>query len=277
MKIAQDKIKSILVINLGGIGDLLISTPALGGLRGLYPAAKISLFTVERSAKLIERFSIIDKIFAWKGGWKELLVLLFKMRREKFALAINMRTIASWASALKMASVFWLIGPAIRAGRDTDGKGFFLDIKIPESYLATKPEAEYDNELVRQLGGQVSSRNLELPIVPGDIDYIESSLRARGVKGSDVLIGVNPGGIPSRRWPLENFAQVIREFRQRIKCKIVITGSTGEKKLAKRIGGLVNGEILDFSGKTTVWQLAALIKRCKVYISTANLKQSPFF
>ncbi len=55
--------KHILIINLGGISGLLLSTPALRALRDLYPEAEISILVPSRISEIVKTLSCIDKVF----------------------------------------------------------------------------------------------------------------------------------------------------------------------------------------------------------------------
>ena len=123
--IPQEEVKAILVINLGGIGDILLATPALRALRGLYPKAFIALLTIPRSVAIAEDLPYIDKIFNIQLSLKEDLRLFVSLRKMGFDMLINMRTLASWPGALKMATLFSLVGARYRVGRDTERRGFF--------------------------------------------------------------------------------------------------------------------------------------------------------
>ena len=52
----------ILVVKLAGIGDLLLATPALRGLRESYPQARIDLLVTPDSAGLLDGWDVINNI-----------------------------------------------------------------------------------------------------------------------------------------------------------------------------------------------------------------------
>ena len=101
----------ILIINLGGIGDILLSFPALRALRNLYPASKISILVSSKAYEIVESLPYVDDIFTFDiefGGIIPFnrilrnLNILFTLRKINFDLAINMRTMVSRLSAKKV-------------------------------------------------------------------------------------------------------------------------------------------------------------------------------
>jgi ADP-heptose:LPS heptosyltransferase len=60
-------IASVLVIQLAGLGDMVLATPAMRALKQLYPAASISLLTNSRSADIIAGSPGVDEIFVLRG------------------------------------------------------------------------------------------------------------------------------------------------------------------------------------------------------------------
>ena len=65
MEIKQAEVKRILIINLGGIGDLLLSVPALRALRRLYQEAQICFLVVPRAVELVKEFDFIDEVISF--------------------------------------------------------------------------------------------------------------------------------------------------------------------------------------------------------------------
>ncbi len=272
MKVESENIKRILVINLGGIGDVLISTPALRALKEHFSGCQLYLLVVGRVAGIVRDLPYVDKVFVFEveRPWLNLFANLkniLELRKLRIDLGINMRTLVSWSSARKVKFILGLISPRIKAGRDTSGRGDFFDIKIPEEDIGDKYEMEYDLEIVRALGAKADNRQIDFVIDPESLKSADKLLRDNGIKESDILIGIHPGGKPSHRWPLGNFVEVMKTIQQKTGGKFFVTGSLEETKLAEsllRESG-ING--LNLSGKLTIRELAAVLKRCNLYIT----------
>ena len=265
-------IKRVLVINLGGIGDFLISTPALRALKDHFPQAELYFLVAGRVAGLARDFPYAKKVFVFEieRPWLHVLANIkniLELRRSKIDLGINMRTLVSGSGAGKIKFIMQLISPRIKAGRDTAGRGYFFDIKIPESDVGEKYEMDYDIDVVKALGATVHDRGVDLKIDPSSLQRAEQILRDGGIAGSDAVIGIHPGGKPSHRWPSDNFAQVLKRFHATTGCKFVITGSKDEVKLAGDIIAKSGVNALNLAGKLTIRELAAVLKRCDLYIT----------
>ena len=63
MLLDKNNLNKILIINLGGIGDVLLSTPALRALEDNFPQAQISILIVPRAYAIVKDLSCIDNIF----------------------------------------------------------------------------------------------------------------------------------------------------------------------------------------------------------------------
>jgi ADP-heptose:LPS heptosyltransferase len=265
-----DNIIKILVVNLGGIGDIVLSTPALRSLRKAYPDAEISILIVRRCYEIAEDFPYIDKIifFDMKLFGKDGILKIFDLRKQKFDFLINMRTIVSWIGAIKMAVLFNIIGARHTVGRNTEGKGFFFDYKFPEKLFADRFESEYDLGVIKLVGGADEELKFDIKVGKEESESIDHFLSNSGVKKDDLLIGINPGATwLTRRWPLENFASLIRKINNELRCEIVITGSKNEFKLAEKLKKLSGVNLIIASGKTTARELVALINRTNLFIT----------
>jgi len=114
----------ILVVNLGGLGDMLLSTPALKALKMRYPRTRMSLTAARRVSEFAKGLDYIDEIFTFEPGFTlsripANLAALWRLRRKRFDIAVNMRTLVSSWSAFKMKIFFDIVNPRISAGRNT--------------------------------------------------------------------------------------------------------------------------------------------------------------
>lgn len=262
--------RNILIINLGGIGDVLFSTPALRALKASFPQIKISLMVVERVYEAVKDLRYIDEVIIFHKNFKNLfkdIKILFVLRKKHFDLAINMRTLVSARSAREIRLLFDIINPRTKVGRDTQGRGKFFDIKVPETDRGAKFEMEYDLETVMALGVKVDDKSVDFTIDIFSSQSMKMILSKEGVLDSDLLVGIHPGGMPSRRWPIENFAKVIDGLPQEVWCKIVVTGGREEASLANKLSRKTQARTINLTGRLNLKELGALIKRCNLYIS----------
>ena len=113
----MEKMKNILAINFGGIGDEIFFLPALISLKKEFPNSKITLALEPRSKSVKDLTDIIDDLFLidikGKHKYTELLKLIFKARAGKFDIVIS-------SGGNKFISVLlWLTGIKERYGYNT--------------------------------------------------------------------------------------------------------------------------------------------------------------
>ncbi len=268
--------RTILIINLGGLGDILLSLPALRALRQRYANSEISLLVTARNYDFAQSLAIADRVYKFYLGYGGTIPggkvirdinTVRALRQKKFALAVNMRTLTSTKSAQKIKLLMAMIKPKVKAGRDTNGRGRFLDIKIPETDPGQEYARDYDISTAVALGAVVTDKKIELKINEEARRTLADKLAQESIAPADILIGIHPGGLPSHRWPRERFAQVIAELIKQINCKFVLTGSRAEFQLAEELTLIDKSKVVNLSGKLDILELEALIERCRIYLT----------
>jgi ADP-heptose:LPS heptosyltransferase len=255
----------ILIVNLGGIGDLLLCAPALEGISQGNPHAAIDLLCVERVRQLGLDLGVFRSVFTPGSGPLGLAALGLRLRRQRYDLAVNMRTLATDAGARKMRLLFSVIHPAMSAGRDTDGRGNFFDIRLPENEPGRMHELDYDLGMCRLLGLELPP--LRLSVQPGKAreQRVRELLSARGIGANEPFVAVNPGGMASRQWPEGNFSAAMRMVRETFPCRFALIGSRQEKALCRRLSEETGAA--DLCGDLDVMETAALLSACRLFIT----------
>ncbi len=264
--------KKILVINLGGIGDMLLSLPAMKALRAGFPESQISILVVPRVLGSLKELLPVDNVYVFYKnysllGFLKSIVTILMLRGKHFDLAINMRTLVSKKSAEKIKALLYIINPKVKVGRNTANRGEFFDLKIPEADPGDRYEMEYCIDIVGALGIKVFDRNIDLKVEEQPNAAIKKLLVKELVRDDDILIGIHPGGSSSRRWPIKNFSSLINDLAKRMGCVFIITGNKDEHSLAAGIKKAAHAKVIDCSGKLNFKELTALIKRCNLFIS----------
>jgi ADP-heptose:LPS heptosyltransferase len=259
--------KSILLIQLAGLGDMIMATPAIEAIRNLYPKAKIYLLTNLRSKEIIRGNPYLDGIFIF-GGFKNFLSLIRKLRRYHFDIVINLYRLYSFKGAIKMFFLFLLIGGKYWVGRDTDKKGFFYHLKVSENLLDEKHEVDCKLDIIRALGGKANQVSLRVEFDKEDEEFVDNFLKREGIIENDVVVGINCSTFKSsHNWITSSYAKLADSLIDRLKVKVAFIGVAKDKRLIAKIKKLMRHKPLDFIGRFNVRQLVAFLKRCQLLIS----------
>ncbi len=273
-------IKKILILQLAGVGDLVMASPTLKALRTRFKDTYIGLLVISRSSQLIKGCPYIDDLFVLDIKHTNLMeffrrrtfIKVYKtikeLHQQRFDMLINLEHISSWMGALKMAIIFWLIGAEYRIGRDTDGKGFFFNFKVKEKLQGQKHEVEANLDVARALGADVNEIKLEVPIFDEDRKFVSNFLAQYGVSDKDLLIGLNPGVFDlSRRWFEKHWIQLADRLFEQYDCKIIITGHKSEKKMINKIASLIKKKSVIVTTDLNLKQLTGLIEKLNLFIT----------
>ena len=263
----KDKPKSILVIQLAGLGDIVMATPAIEALRRLYPKAKIFLLINSRSADIIRGFPYIDGIFIL-DRLHDAFTVVPKLRKYRFDTVINLYRLYTFFGAVKMFLLFWMIAGKYWVGRDTDRRGFFYHLKVPEKLSEQRHEIEYKLDIIRALGAKIEDISLSVEYDSLDEEFVKDLLSKRDITEDDILIAINCSTFrPSHNWLVEHYAELADKIIERLKVKVVFLGVERDRNSFNEIKNVMRHEALNFIGIFTVRQFAVFLKRCRVLIS----------
>lgn len=264
----------ILLLNLGGLGDLILSAPALSALRARFPSARIDLLTAAKNAGVMARYGTLDAehlLDLSRGGLAALpalapaLATLFRLRLRRYDALLNMRTLYTDAGAAKVKWLCRAIGARIAAGRDTDGRGAFFDRSVRESTHGVRHESEYDRDLVA-LFGATDAPGFSFPISDAGHGAATAFLREQGLPPGG-FCAWHAGGMPSRRYPAELVARAMELVRRdRPKIRFVVTGSSSERGEFEALRSL-GKSVLDATGALDLDALAALFRHAGAVVA----------
>ncbi|MBN1527106.1 MAG: glycosyltransferase family 9 protein, partial [Candidatus Omnitrophica bacterium] len=89
-----------------------------------------------------------------------------------------------------------------------------------------------------------------------------------GIREGGAVIAVHPGAsCPSKRWSAERFAQAADRIAERYDARVVIIASEKDRVFGDKVASLMKRPPLNLSGKTSVADLASVLKRARLFIS----------
>jgi heptosyltransferase-2 len=99
--------------------------------------------------------------------------------------------------------------------------------------------------------------------------WAQKRLEELGLLDGRPLIGINPGAAYglAKCWHPDRFAELGRRLSEKWKATALIFGREEERGMADKILKNLGGGGVDFTGKTRLLQLAALLERCRLLVT----------
>ncbi len=259
--------RRILIARTDRIGDVLLSTPVIKALREKFPQAFISMMVAPYAKEIVEGNPNLDEVIIYdKDGkhksWWRTVKFASRLKKKKFDLAIILHP------TNRVHLLAFLAAIPERLGYDRK-LGFLLTRR--QKHLkqeGSKHEADYNLDLLSSLGVTGNAHDLFMPIKQESEQYVQELFNKEGISSTDKLLAINPGAsCTSKIWPAQRFAQVAEKLTSIYNFKIIILSGPKEMQLADKISREIKGKIIDLAGKTSVSQLASVLKRCSLFIS----------
>ena len=267
--IVLSRLKNILIIMMGGIGNMIFLTPALKALRKALPSSSFCFLLGPYGAeKAIEGSDLIDKKIVIEPeryrGLSGYIKLIRELRKDRFTLSIT----STGTNPVKSGLLCFLSGIKFRSGENVGGKGFFYNLKIP--FDKDCHEVESNIQLVQSLGIEVKDRSLFIQRSEEDKNFARNLFTQHGLEGK-LVIGIHPGsGVHQagfKRWPKERFSRLADQLIKDLEAAVMLFGGADEVEQADEIKRMMRSEPIIMSGKTSLAQTAALIEKCRLFIS----------
>jgi heptosyltransferase II len=287
--------RRLLVRGVNWLGDAVMTTPALLRLREQFPGAHLLLLTPEKLADLWKNHPAVNETISFAPD-ENIFSTARKLRAAKCDLALVLPN--SPRSALETR----LAGIPRRVGYSRPWRNFFLTETVAPRSGAIRMHKRSVAEIQRLISQPPAPgiRNLEIPKsahqiyeylhlaaalganpepVPPQLavtpEEIEAAKKKFGLdKISAPILGLNPGAEygPAKRWPVENFITAAREIHGRTRCTWILFGGKGDTALTARIASEIRPPAsdlpyLDLAGKTSLRELMALLKLCRVLLT----------
>ena len=284
--------RALLVRGVNWLGDAVMSLPAIQRVRERFPQARITLLAPAKLEQLWTGHNAIDAVQTF-GPNDSLFSVARRLRQAQFDAALILPN--SPRSALES----WLAGIPRRVGFAGHWRGVFLTHAVPSPVVkmhkrstrevkklilaaqsarpaALRPQDHQVHNYLRlavTLGCSDAATAPRLEMRPEETRAIVSDFSevvADTRDNSAMRLGLNISAAygPAKRWPLDRFAAVVRQVRTRVPNVTWLAFGAGEdrdmnEELAKQAGG----GMVNLAGKTSLRQLMALLKNCRVLLT----------
>jgi heptosyltransferase-1 len=276
MKVAtDDRYKTIAIIRLTALGDIVHTLPAFHLLRQRFPGARISWFAEPTGAKLLELVDGLDEIIpaplktnGFSNKYKEVRRLI-SQHKKRFDLVLDFQGL--WKSAI-LARL--LRGHSIGFGKQNlkEPQARFFYSRHAEPFDEAKHVIFKNLHLVSQLfPGKVNpeeSLTVEYPLrpLPEDPDLTDF-MTQNGLEENNYAIINTGGGWESKILSAEQHIEVIEAIKSKYRL-VLLWGNEKEKKTAQHIAELTGVAVAPF---LEFGALLLFIKRSRLVVTADTL------
>ena len=268
--------KSILVVLIAGIGDLVLASKSLRAIRNGFQDADIHLLTSTEAAPIARNYYYLDHV--WTFPIRELrksrlyifdiLKLILSLRKIKFVFAINLFMVCSWLGAIKMGLLFLLLKAQAKIGYDNKLFGFFLTKKRPFQTYQNQHRVDSMMGIALLAGGVQDKNGIDVfwdKRCEKKWDYL---FEKKPPYLNEKIVGINPGGDrQNKRWNPDDFAIVADKIIEELNVKIILLGGPGEEDIAGNIQKRMKNDAINLAGKLELNDLTYIISRFDLLIT----------
>ena len=273
--------RRILFIGMAEIGGLLVAYPALRRARKLFPDAEIYFLSFAMGRDILELMGIDDahQVLVRPDSAGTFIADTFKtlarLRRARIDTTINLETFARYSTLLAFWSGAWRRAGFHRFRQEGNYVGDLVTHRViynphihaSQTFVALVESllevADGEPRMKRRID-ETSPERLQLSVGADERDVALEGIRDLypHLSNTHKLILVNANAsdlVPVRRWPTENYVELIRRLLEDRDVLIVLTGAPNEDLQAKRLEQAVSDRrVLNMVGRTTLKQLIHL-------------------
>jgi heptosyltransferase-1 len=207
-------VRSILIVRLGAMGDLIHALPGAASLKHSFPQARVTWVVEPRWIPLLEGNGFVDRIVVFRrdepGSWRR---TKDELRAERYDLAVDFQGLVKSALIAHLARPERIAGFGASVIRELPA-GLFYSTRVQSESVHV-----VDQALDLAAGAGASNLVRAFPLPAGEPE---------GTLPEGPFVLASPlAGWASKQWPLEYYAKLAVMLREKLGLPLVLNGAPG--------------------------------------------------
>ncbi len=263
-------LKTFVVINLGWLGDTLLTASLCKDIKLNYPESKVIFIASKPFEEIAKGMDGVDEVFTFdkKNKHKGLFGTL------KFAKNFPYKNKVDCAFIVHSHERSVLLGIAIGAKIKISAPlkksplNLFIThkVKFTEEKIRNTYKADFNAEYLSILTGKAPQSKMSYSYPQEYDEKIKRILEEQGYS-ENKIIGICPVAKDDWRSFTPEFTAKFIEICNENSIKTMLVGAGKSADFAKEVKKITNVEFLDLTNKTTIFELSAFINACSVFLS----------
>lgn len=257
------KEENILFVQLGFLGDVILSSPVISNLKREFSEAKITVLTTPLAKDLVLYHPDVAEVITFdkrksESGLKGLISLAKKLKSKNFSQVYSAHK--SWRTSL----LLFLSGIKKRYGFK-EAKGRFLYTKV-SSRSEYKHDVLRNLALLKNIGISPEDCIQDMTLGISSQCQKEADELIKEISDKKKLIAIAPGSVwATKRWTPKGFADVCNLLSR--DYEFCLIGGPSDKESADEIMSLSNAKILNLVGKCSLLTSGAIISQSALLLT----------
>jgi lipopolysaccharide heptosyltransferase I len=260
--------RRIALIKPSALGDIVHALPVLTALRKRFPTARITWVINTTYEPLIRQHPDLSDTLPFDRGlfkhgiWRACryaVAFAAELRSRQFDLVIDLQGL------LRTGLMCLATGSPYRIGFANAREGsrycYTHKIAVPDADRIHAVDRYW--RVVEALGGGDQPRRFHVPLDADELAAVRAELA--GLPRPWVAVAVGAKWI-TKRWPTVHFAELLRRLQSHYGGSCLFVGTAEDTAATQAVTQGLLGPTRDFTGKTSLPRLAALLALCDVMV-----------
>lgn len=267
--------RNILLIQLGDIGDAVLTAPSIRAVKEAYPEARVSVLVFKPFGLLLAADPFLHEVVETtrvRGSLlrrlREFVTFARYLRHKHYDLTIDLRT------GDRGALLSFVTGASVRVGRQAVKQQFWHEILFTNIIRDLKvapppahPGADQSLRVLRELGIDTEHTVPKLYISPDVQHAAVALLQEACVAHGSKFVSINPfSRWKYKEWNNAKWGEVIDRLWEAHRIPAVLIGSPEEAAGCREIIAGRTERTFNLAGKTTLGELAAVISMSSLHL-----------
>ncbi|MCF8128359.1 MAG: glycosyltransferase family 9 protein [Deltaproteobacteria bacterium] len=262
----------ILVIQLGDIGDAVLTLPAIEALGKAFPKRSLVLCVREHAGELMEDCPWVHHVLSVNKERRKLRAELFHqvqffkaLRKYRCALAIELRT------GTRGAVIAFLSGARTRVARyANDGilwRNRLFTHLVKPGQENIQYAAQHNLNIMAPFGLFSENPRPTISVPERRRKKAQTLFLKNRIPKDRPLMAVHPFSLwRYKEWSLSEMAALLDRIQAEYRCAVVVTGAPNERKRAEDLIGICSRKPYNLAGETSIGELPAVFEACRLFI-----------
>ena len=263
---------SILIIQLGDIGDVVLTLPFVEKMSKAFPKRPLVLCVREHARELMEDCPQVHQVLSvdkqkrmLKAEMVHQLQFLGDLRRSKCTMAIELRT------GTRGAMIAMLSGARTRVARYANDGTLWRNRVFTHLVRPTREyrqyAAQHNLNIMAPFG--LSEKEPMPRILVGEHRRRKAKaiFQKAGIPEDKPLVAVHPFSLwKYKEWTASLMASLLDRVQAEYRCNMIVTGAPNERKQAADLINICQYKPCNLAGETSIGELPAVLAACTLFI-----------